>query len=318
MEIRVRLDDEEIEASTGGRANGAPGDRMTITPDAIGAHYDELDVPYRELWGEHLHHGVWERGNETPEQAARRLVEIVAETAVIEEGTRVVDVGCGYGATARVLARTRGAVVTGYTVSRIQFIRAVHEKWDESSSLAPLPRIVLADWLENDLADASQDVVLAIESVEHIMDRPRFFHEAARVLRPGGRIVLAAWLGREKPWWLERRVLVDPIVRKGRLAALPKLSEHCQHLAQAGFANVKARDLTRAVRRTWDVCIGRTMGRIVTSPGFARKFAGKGSEGRAFFPAMIRIKAAYAIGAMRYGVVVAEKASDPDGAQRFG
>jgi tocopherol O-methyltransferase len=284
---------------------------LAVTPDTVGAHYDGLDVPYRELWGEHLHHGVWERGIATPEQATKRLVEIVAQSASIDEGTRVVDVGCGYGATARMLARTHGAVVTGYTVSRIQFIRAVHEKWDEATSLAPLPRIVLGDWLENDLEDASQDVVLAIESVEHMNDRARFFREAARVLRPGGRIVLAAWLGREKPWWLERRVLVEPIVRKGRLAALPKLSEHREHLASAGFGNIEAQDLTRAVRRTWDVCISRTLGRMLTSPGFARQFAGQGSEGRVFFPAMIRIKAAYAIGAMRYGVLVARKTGAP-------
>jgi tocopherol O-methyltransferase len=289
---------------------------VSITPEAVGAHYDELDVPYRELWGEHLHHGVWDRGVDTPEQATRRLVEIVAQAAGIDEGTRVVDVGCGYGATARMLARSRHAIVTGYTVSRIQFIRAAHEKWDEDTSLAQLPRIVLADWLENDLEDASQDVVLAIESVEHMNDRAGFFRQAARVLRPGGRIVLAAWLAREKPWWLERRVLVEPIVRNGRLAALPKLSEHREHLASAGFGNVQVQDLTRMVRRTWDVCIGRALGKMMTNPGFTRQFAGKGTEGRVFFPAMLHIKAAYAIGAMRYGLVVAEKVAT--GAPRFG
>jgi tocopherol O-methyltransferase len=37
-----------------------------VTLRDIGDHYDELDHYYREIWGEHVHHGLWERGDETP------------------------------------------------------------------------------------------------------------------------------------------------------------------------------------------------------------------------------------------------------------
>lgn len=280
---------------------------VLITSEDVGRHYDDLDVPYRTIWGEHVHHGYWERGGATPQEAARALVTLVADLAGIEEGTRVVDVGCGYGAAARMLARTRGAVVTGYTVSKVQFIRASHEKWDESSSMAPLPRIVLGDWLSNDLPSSSQDVVLAIESVEHMTDRERFFDEAARVLRPGGRLVLAAWLAKERPFFVTRRLLLEPIVRDGRLASLPTLRQHESSYARVGLEEFAARDVTRRVRRTWRLCLARSLGRSVTDPPFFARYVLGSREGRVFLPTMVRIALAYGLGTMRYGILVGKK-----------
>jgi tocopherol O-methyltransferase len=90
--------------------------RQTISRDEVASHYDELDHFYRDVWGEHVHHGLWLRGNESREQAVLQLVELVAREAQIASGMHVCDIGCGYGATARVLA-SRGAEVTGITVS---------------------------------------------------------------------------------------------------------------------------------------------------------------------------------------------------------
>lgn len=283
------------------------GSELTVSSAEVGSHYDDLDVPYREIWGEHVHHGYWTKGGQSPQDAARALVTLVADLAGIQEGERVVDVGCGYGAAARMLARTRGAVVTGYTVSKVQFIRASHEKWDESSSMAPLPRIVLGDWLSNDLPSASQDVVLAIESVEHMSDRERFFDEAARVLRPGGRLIVAAWLSKERPFFVTRRLLLEPIVRDGRLASLPTLREHEASFARTGFVGFTVKDVTRSVRRTWGACLARSFRRSLADPSFFRRYVLGSKEGRAFVPTMMRIALAYRIGTMRYAVLLGRK-----------
>ena len=48
------------------------------TTAAVAAHYDELDPFYREVWGEHVHHGFWATGRESPTAAAEALVDLVA------------------------------------------------------------------------------------------------------------------------------------------------------------------------------------------------------------------------------------------------
>jgi hypothetical protein len=48
------------------------------TTAAVAAHYDELDVFYREIWGEHVHHGFWATGRESRLAAVEALVDLMA------------------------------------------------------------------------------------------------------------------------------------------------------------------------------------------------------------------------------------------------
>jgi tocopherol O-methyltransferase len=69
--------------------------RSSQTPADVAAHYDTLDPFYRELWGEHVHHGYWRTGDETPKDAADALVGLVAERLDLAPGQTVCDIGCG-------------------------------------------------------------------------------------------------------------------------------------------------------------------------------------------------------------------------------
>jgi predicted RNase H-like HicB family nuclease len=85
------------------------------TTAAVAAHYDELDPFYREVWGEHVHHGFWATGRES-RTAAEAMVDLVAARLDLSPGQSVCDIGCGYGATAARLAERHGVHVTGVTV----------------------------------------------------------------------------------------------------------------------------------------------------------------------------------------------------------
>jgi tocopherol O-methyltransferase len=90
------------------------------TTAAVAAHYDELDPFYREVWGEHVHHGLWATGREgRTAAAAEPLVDLVAARLDLAPGQSVCDIGCGYGATAARLAERHGVHVTGVTVSSL-------------------------------------------------------------------------------------------------------------------------------------------------------------------------------------------------------
>src|SRR5215213_2920429 len=234
--------------------------RTAITREDVASHYDELDHFYREVWGDHVHHGFWLRGDESREEAVLQLVDLVARAAGIPEERaaarpaadvenadaqkrvppRVCDIGCGYGATARLLAQ-RGAEVTGITVSPAQFAFA------REHTSGTNPAFLLGDWLENNLPAESFDAAIAIESSEHMPDINRFFAEACRVLRPGGRLVICAWLAAEEPTRNAERWLLEPICREGRMPHLGTVSEYERLAHSAGFTVEKFDDITRRV-----------------------------------------------------------------------
>jgi tocopherol O-methyltransferase len=60
----------------------------------VQAHYDALVGPYTLLWGEHLHHGIFEDGASV-RRAQERLIECLVGFAVLAAGCRVADIGCG-------------------------------------------------------------------------------------------------------------------------------------------------------------------------------------------------------------------------------
>jgi len=271
---------------------------------AVAAHYDDLDDLYRSLWGANVHHGYWIKGNETTEEAVMNLTRLVAEQAWILPGDRVCDIGCGYGATALTLNRDFGAVVTGITVSKRQYQHA-------KSAAAGCAEIefLLCDALKNDLSSGSFDVVIAIESSEHMADKANFFRETHRLLKRGGRCVVTAWLTRERPRSWESKRLLEPICAEGRLPSMASAAEYQTMLGNAGFRDVNYLDLTRQVKRTWSVCARRVTRRFFTDPSFRRTLTDPHFANRVFAKTVFRIWLAYRIGAMRYGCFSAQKSA---------
>jgi tocopherol O-methyltransferase len=260
----------------------------------VARHYDSLDELYRRVWGEHVHHGLWTTPRDPPALAARALAERVADGASVGPGDVVVDVGCGYGATARLLARERGAAVTGLTLSPAQAAAAPPQAGVE---------ILVRDWLDNGLPDAAFDAAIAIESLSHMPDKPRVFAELARVVQPGGRVAIVDWLARERPGRLERRLLLDPICREGHLPGLHAVSEYEAWLTASGFTVTGFEDVSRRAVRTWAVVARRLPGVLARDP---RLLAAAWPE-RAFLPSLARIPLAERSGAMRLGIVEARR-----------
>jgi tocopherol O-methyltransferase len=267
--------------------------RIAQTRDAVAAHYDELDPFYREIWGEHVHHGFWITGRETPREATDALVDHVAEQLALVPGMQVIDIGCGYGAAARRIGARHGVAVTGVTVSAVQAAHA--------------PGIARhMDWLGNDFPDAAFAAAYAIESSEHMVDKQRFFDEARRTLCPGGRLVVCAWLARDAPSAWEVRHLLEPICREGRLPSMGDEADYRRLAEQAGFRVRIMEDISREVRRTWTICARRIAARLITDRRYVRFLVNARARNRIFLLTLVRLIAAYRTGAMRYCVLVLE------------
>ena len=267
-------------------------------------HYDRLDRFYRQLWGEHVHHGLWADPDWSPERAVRHLVERVAREARLTAGDRVVDIGCGYGAPARLWAEAYGVHVTGFTVSEAQaaFARRRAEGVD-----GPVPDIRLQDILDNSLPDASADAVVAVESLTHIDPPQSALQEAARLLRPGGRLVACVWMAAPTVSDWARRLLLDPIVEEGRLAGLPTPTTLQDWTTAAGLRVERLDDWTAQVRKTWTVVLRRLAWAVLTDAAARQLLLDPTESERVFARTVPRIWCAQHLGVLRYGCLVARK-----------
>ena len=268
-------------------------------PADVAGHYNELDAIYREIWGEHVHHGLWRTGRESVAEATDALADLVAARLAAAPGDRLADIGCGYGRTAALLADKLKVSVTGFTLSQEQAKVA-------RTRPGPLTFHV-RDWLENEVPDGSFDHAYAIESTEHIGDKQRLFTEVARTLQPGGSFVVCAWLSQDKPSRWRVRHLLEPICREGRLPGMGTRGDYEALAAAAGLQLVRFEDLSRQVRRTWTIVTRRVLSKLATTKRYRRYLLSKAQRHRQFALSLPRLILAYRTGAMRYGIFTFER-----------
>merc|ERR1711957_780179 len=113
-----------------------------------------------------------------------------------DSGANVLDVGCGVGGTSRYLAKKLGknAHVTGITLSPNQVDRATELAVEQN---VPNAKFTVMNALKMDFPDNSFDIVWACESGEHMPDKKAYIDEMMRVLKPGGKYVMATWCQRD-------------------------------------------------------------------------------------------------------------------------
>ncbi len=169
-------------------------------------YYDgPADVIYKHIWQDNIHMGTWDAPDVSFAQAMERTNQIMAEKGSIARGEYVLDSGCGYGATARYLARQVGCRVVGINISakelQLAAARAQEAGLDEECTFE------YGDFHRLDYADQTFDVVFSQEAFLHGADKEQIVREAYRVLKPKGRFVFSDLIVREKtPADVRRRI----------------------------------------------------------------------------------------------------------------
>ncbi|MCC9306270.1 methyltransferase domain-containing protein [Kitasatospora sp. RB6PN24] len=118
----------------------------------------------------------------------RRLREWAHARLAASPGERALDVGCGTGSEARVLAAAVAPDGAALGVEPHPGLRAVAEQ--RATEAGSPVRFLAGDALALPLPDAELDVVWCERVLQHLTDPARAVTEMARVLRPGGRIAL--------------------------------------------------------------------------------------------------------------------------------
>jgi len=259
-------------------------------------HYDVVSPYYYKLWGEHLHHGYWRRGDESKEVAQLQLIQYLAQLAEIPPKASILDLGCGYGGSSIFLCQMYQAQTTGITISPVQV---------EMATAAAARSGVNARFLLMDAEvlkfDAQFDVLWSVESISHYHDREQFFSSAAKFLRPGGTFALTDWF--KKPGLSSGDVTkyIEPIER-GMFVRLEEIGDYLSYLRAAGLEIIQNEELTEHCRKTWEIGA-----EIITEKSFWGLAAKYGTDFIQYLKGFQAMREGFSSGAFVYGLLVARK-----------
>ena len=183
----------------------AMGDEAPLTPDVLA----QID---------HFHGGGI--------ASTRELVALLQP----QEGERILDIGSGIGGPARWIASTFRCHLTGIDLTPA-FCRAA-EQLTELTGLVEQVRIVEGSALAMPFDDGSFDRAYSQNVVMNIADKPGFYREASRVLKPGGLLALSNVTAGPNgpprfpvPWATspEASFLSPPVGRRAKIHVRPRV-----------------------------------------------------------------------------------------------
>jgi SAM-dependent methyltransferase len=165
-------------------------------------------------------------------------------------GRRLLDIGCGTGRVAAALAE-RGSRVWGVEPSAE--MAALARDRISTVKVAPAEKVPFKDgWFERAV------MVLVI----HLLDRPRAFAEAHRVLGPEGRLVVATFdPAHFERYWLNRFFPSLESIDRARFPEPPALREE---LESAGFSSVRLTALSQRAEVGREEALERVRGRFIS------------------------------------------------------
>lgn len=217
----------------------------------IRSYYNAVAEDYR-AWspGMNMHFGYWSwKVNPLAREAMleRMNLEVLHRLDLPGSGAvRLADLGCGAGATARSIVQHRKhSTVDAVTLVAQQIVQGA--QLNQAAALPNQVRFHLADYVDTGLRAGAYDGVYALESACHApgADKRALVREAARLLRPGGTLVIADALRRNNkplPAFMERiyrlwcrHWAVNELAEKEALHAA---------LAGQGFTDIRFQDIS--------------------------------------------------------------------------
>jgi len=270
------------------------------------------DALLEQLWGDHVHLGFY--GDPARSRDFRLAKDDFVHELVrwsgldrLPRGSRILDVGCGIGGSARLLALHYGFDVLAISISPVQIARA---RALTPPELARHCQFMVMDALALDLQDRSFDAVWSVEAAPHMPDKQRYVDELLRMLRPQGRLAVADWNRRDSAdgamdrfeSWVMRQLL-DQWAHP-EFASIAAMRHDFDRSPWADGLHVESNDWTVATVPSWRDSILEGFRRPGAILGLGPKAV---LQGLREIPTLLLMDWAFRHGLMQFGVFRGQK-----------
>lgn len=228
-----------------------PDKLRKFTAQDVSDYYDQTEVHYRMFWKLEkslgLHYGVWDENTKSVSDAILNLNRVLAELGGIGKGASVLDAGCGIGGSSIYLAENLACKTVGITLSQKQVdsARLIAQK----RGLDQQCQFEKQSYTATSFDDDQFDFAWAIESVGSAPHKADFFKEMHRVLKLGGRILMADTLKPQSYDITGHNDMLD-MLNGWAITDILSIQEIKELAVQNGFKVVAEKDVSAQIKKS--------------------------------------------------------------------
>ena len=179
----------------------------------------------------------------------------MASFAKISAKDQVLDAGCGIGGSSIFLAKEIGCTVVGITLSEAQVKSAQNNA--RKNQVSELVSFQKEDYRATSFPDASFDVIWALESAVYDPQKSDFLKEAARLLKPGGRLIMGEYLKQEVKMSKKEEAIFTKWLHSWAMTDLSTLSLIKEKLEKHGFQDCQFDNISANIKKaSWRMYYG--------------------------------------------------------------
>ncbi len=257
---------------------------------------------YARYWGEFFHPAVFEDEMQDRATALEHTHRRYMDDLRIQDARSVLDLACGRGAFAQLMAQNTAGSVLGIDISESQLAHAYRLQ-------RPNLRFKQHDIMHVEALGTTFDAVSFLDAACYLPDKAAAVRKIRRVMKPGARLLILEWCQKEGLSATQRELVLEPFKKYWAVPYLETRRRYEGFFRASGLRMLSVEDLTQRVARNWELGYQNALKAVAELsledlPRWIWQGMRLGRQGirliKEQFPAAVYIKVGFDTGFLRY------------------